>query len=166
MRHVKETVISSRRLHYISRLKITMNDSMNESVIPFWSKLFYFASDPCQAYLGEKMDRQLLVVQNFPLINIRRDSQYEIQAKLMKAIMNVMWPVPWALNREQAKRIWQFLVSRCFCVTFLALLSTLCCHCAYMFSNSSSNNLKTKYLQRWKGILKVEREIQVSRIRG
>ena len=36
------------------------------------------------------MDRQLLVIQNFPLINIRRDSQYEIQAKLMKAIMNVM----------------------------------------------------------------------------
>ena len=35
-----------------------------------------------------------------------------------------------------------------FFVTFLALLSTLCCHCAYMLSNSSRNNLKTKYLQR------------------
>ena len=174
MLHIKETVLSFGRLGlwlvcaftFYVRLKITMNDIMNDSVIHFWSKLFYFASDPCQPYLGEKMDRQLIVIQNFLLINTRRDSLYVIQAKLMRAIMNVMWPVPRALNREQAKRIWQFLVSRFFCVTFLALLSTLCCHCAYMFSNSSSNNLKTKYLQRWKGILKVEREIHVGRIRG
>ena len=35
--------------------------------------LSYFASDQCPPYHGQKMDKQFLEVQNFHLINTRRD---------------------------------------------------------------------------------------------